>query len=526
MATFAKIAQLSSFYNQEADISMLCPVLTREESAAVASYEATVNKVIQGWIPFRAASPTGALPPTRAYVFSLALSESNTASAVEHPHMIFYRNPLGELEVALMCSAATNMIDLSSIATSASSTDSWVHLRDQVDLSDLPSSRARELREQWANSTWLIPSTSLASECRVTSVHVSSQYTKSCDHLHVLMKSLMAHFNEDSFEALLPALEARVNEEFELITHAVVETGPAYVDPTVEILNRYAFRKSILIEGDQGSGKTVAARAFANSSTYVYLELGGNAGVTDMDLVGYNYPTFNDNKPIWIDGVLSTAMRQAAKGEKVVLVMDEFLRIPADYLKVFLNMLSPFNIKGQDVYRLNTGRVLSVDENGLGSVELLTAPCENLCIIATTNVGAQFNVEDMDPALRERFIVVRKDTTEPFLRMVCGNLLAKKPFQSPELLDRLLAFFSLMTRAFDDKKLRNKPSTRILSDAILFAETEDDVYKHLHNSTLQWTANSHNGMPNQDQIEVVHAAISNAQHSDLSQLLNAGTQLV
>lgn len=527
MATFDKISNLAAFYDRDAEIQTIYPVVSREGSLALPEYAETVDKVIQGWIPYRPATVSGSSVPVYAYIFSLAMSINNSNDRIEHPHIVFYRNTLGELEAGLACSSARTLLDLSGIPTGSSgSSDTWAHLRDHVDLTGLPPSRARELVEQWNNPTWLIPSTALHTACRATSTHVQSAYTQSCSHLHALMKSLMAYFNVSSFNELITSMCDHVEQEYVRMSTAISETQTAYVDPTEEILARYAFRKSILIEGDQGSGKTVAARAFANQPGMIYLELGGNAGVTDMDLVGYNYPTFNDNKPIWIDGILSQAMRLASKDKKVVLVMDEFLRIPSEYLKVFLNLLSPIETSGGNVFRLNTGRVLSVDETGIGTVEILTAPCENLCIVATTNVGAQFNVEDMDPALRERFVVVRKDTTEPFLRMVCTKLLSQKAFKAEELVDRLVAFFSLMSRAYDDKKLRNKPSTRILADAILFANSEEDVYHHLRVSALQWTANSHNGAPNPDQVEAVYAAVGAAQSTPLVELMQAGTNLV
>lgn len=276
-------------------------------------------------------------------------------------------------------------------------------------------------------------------------------------------------------------------------------TAQPLAAPTGFGLEELAFRVPVLFEGERGAGKTVTARAFARDNGYKRVELGGHEGLEAPDLLGFLVPV-TQGALVWKDGPVSEAFR-AARKQKVVLIIDELLRVRQRELSLLLTALSP----DEGVYRLRTGRILSV-EDGVATEEELECPVENLCIVATTNVGSEYAVDDIDPALAERFVVIRKDTTEEQLKTILSAV-AKKKGLPVACAKQCVLFFSKMSEARARGIVRYAPTTRTLVRALELASTISEVTLAIKAQRLLWVARTGEGHPVPEQMTAVDALI-------------------
>ena len=262
-------------------------------------------------------------------------------------------------------------------------------------------------------------------------------------------------------------------------------------------LEELAFRVPVLYEGDRGAGKTHEARAFARANKLPCVECAGHEGVEAPDLLGFLVP-HGQGQMVWKDGPLTEAFRRARTG-KTMLLLDEILRIPNRELSILLTAFSP----DEGVYRLRTGRIVSVSEDGVASEETLECPVENLCVVATTNVGAEYAVDECDPAMAERFVVLRKDSNPAELKRILSGLAKAKGLGSAQV-TQAIAFYKHMVEAMNLGLVKNTPTTRTLARAFELARDDQDVVRGLRSQTLLWVARTSEGKPVPEQVKKVH----------------------
>lgn len=333
-----------------------------------------------------------------------------------------------------------------------------------------------------------------------------------CHHNSLLFLAMLEHIQSYKITAdgIMPSIsEINITEElYKSYTRLIMnelgqqEIVDADSSPLEEALNQYAFRYPVLAMGPQGSGKTRGARRFSREQGFEYVEIGGHEGVTTDELCGFNF--VHKGSDIWIDGTLSQACRMASKGKKVVFVIDELLRIPSRQLSILLTVLSPYN----GYYYLNTGRIVDVDD-GVAKTEVLEIPVENLTVVATTNVGPNFQVDDIDPALRERFYLVWQGCDSELVKQICLKVAASQGIDSA-IVDKMMVFFEAMQTAYHQASVADTPSTRMMCNALLLSKDEKGVKEYLKASYLQWVSLDQNGKPNEIQRDLIFRAISHA----------------
>lgn len=303
-----------------------------------------------------------------------------------------------------------------------------------------------------------------------------------------------------------------------------INTASTPEEPFKQI-KRFAFKIPVLVEGDRGSGKTHEVFAYAKSLDIEPSFVGGHAGIESIDLLGCLVPyagqqqeiedtsvsaadffsgdyhmkvsSNNSNSLIWKDGPIAEAFRKAQNGKKAILIIDELLRIPQRELNVLLTALSPINGK----YHIRTGRILTVID-GVAREEVLSCGTDNLFVLATTNIGSQYAVDTMDPALAERFMVIRKDTEYDKLINILKNKAKEKGFDEA-LADKAGIFFNRMISAKEQGLIEECPTLRTLSRAFDLADKEDEVKDYIFDQHLLWVTRDVYGKPDKEQVKVV-----------------------
>lgn len=282
-------------------------------------------------------------------------------------------------------------------------------------------------------------------------------------------------------------------------------------DPVMSLLEQYAVPKKslkpILVKGDAGAGKTYAARAWNFEAGFDhYIEVGVHASTEPVDFLGNPDP-----RVPWIDGPLAEAFRQAALGKSVLLVIDEIFRATATARTILLTCTSPAVLpSGEKVYRLRTGRPIEDAVTGVHKSEVLEAPCHNLAIVATTNVGAQFNVDMGCPAERDRFIAVHVKVEETKLRAVLSAIASARGF-CPSIVDKLVTFWKGACALKADNFLELAPSTRILAESLEYTPTDAALRNTVETlGTHTWVGTTIDGDPEPEQLKRLTALLDSA----------------
>jgi len=230
-----------------------------------------------------------------------------------------------------------------------------------------------------------------------------------------------------------------------------------------EFLNTYAFKEHLMLLGERGAGKTYTVSKFLKDKGDVEIEfMGCHNAVEAIDLLGY-YIKAPDGSFVWLDGALSAAFRKAQAGKKVALFMDEILRMPSKELNILVAALTP---DSEGYFNLRTNRIVN-STDGIGEVELLRVPKENLWVIATTNIGADYDVEEIDIAFQDRFIFVEIELNEDTIKSILSQYC-----EDSNIIDKLVDFYNKVAMAVESNELANKLNVRHLVKIITYAGSD------------------------------------------------------
>jgi len=262
--------------------------------------------------------------------------------------------------------------------------------------------------------------------------------------------------------------------------------------------------KPVLLVGDQGSGKTTEAMQFAYSQAFdEVVEMPGDEGVDAQQMKGgiRPYPESGGTTTVWQDGELARAFRLAAEGKKVCLYIDELYRIKVRERSPLISGLSPFRMPdGIEYYRVKTDRIMNVKDGLVTNSEIIRAPRHLITIIASTNVGAGFDVQAGDPAEAGRWLIYYLQSTEERVKHIIAIVLKERGF-SVSLTPKFVRLLQEGKRLKADNFLTLEPDIRILCDSIKMASNEMDIGNTLMDAALVWVGRTIEGKCSQEQLD-------------------------
>lgn len=288
-----------------------------------------------------------------------------------------------------------------------------------------------------------------------------------------------------------------------------------------EFIEKRMFKKHVKLEGPKGGGKTYLARTIAKEHADVVINIAGSEKVDSAELEGHLVPhaervaskgqggLFESNETviqtfIFKYGRLARGFRAAAAGKKVIVVIDEMYRIPPEQMQLLVTALSPF----EGHYILPISNMVESEhewEDGLVEEEL-RAPVENLMVIGTTNVGANYIVDGIDEALQDRFHTVQVPEDAELIESVVKERLAKRGFK-PHCKSKILSFLEKMKRLQLDKQITREINLRHIAEIIDVAVDEDDLAETAFEMHTQWASLIVDGVYDPIEVKMIEKVI-------------------
>lgn len=295
---------------------------------------------------------------------------------------------------------------------------------------------------------------------------------------------------------------------------------------SVEILKEIGFYRPILVLGEQGSGKTFIANKLAETLNIEPVRVNGHNSLETVDLLGYLMPYvpnssetkatgidfFSSNASkkqfIWKDGPLTEAIRRAGNGEKVILILDELLRIPPKELNILLSTLAPIDNK----FYVRTGRIIDI-LNDVGVEEVISCPVENLLVFATSNIGSEFGISEIDSALQERFLIFEKNTNANDLTNIVKSEILSKFYnnvaseKSDLFVEKIIEFYENIKNLRVQEYIDILPTIRTIVQTIHYADSIEEVPVWFRKQALKWVKRDYKGKYDNESLKTIYLSI-------------------
>lgn len=169
-----------------------------------------------------------------------------------------------------------------------------------------------------------------------------------------------------------------------------------YVDPIKAKLMACVLqdpRRNLMLEGDQGVGKSTIAGAIAKTLNWEYRKISCGLIKKAVFMLGRFIPKGEGTTLMfeWADSKLTDVLREANKNPRktFLLMFDEFTRMDEDARDVLLDVIEG----SQRVLRLVTGEEIPIPPN--------------VVFMAAGNVGEGFTIRREDAAAKDRWEVIK-----------------------------------------------------------------------------------------------------------------------
>jgi len=271
------------------------------------------------------------------------------------------------------------------------------------------------------------------------------------------------------------------------------------------MLDRNIFKnRQLFVFGRHGVGKTYGIRKYVEQNGYELVSIQANNSIDDIYLKGHLMKDYTGNFK-WKYGKLSLAFKRAAQGKKIIVFIDEFLRLPETTFNNLITAMDPYD--GYYIY--DTERPIQsknvLDEDCMETEEL-KVPIENIWFVCSSNVGADYNVEELETALKDRFIFYHLQMEEKEIIKIIKYLLNMKKYKKEN--NKIITFFKKMNHLYQLNKINNEINLRHMSDIILMADNEDDLKDRIKDKILLWVDNDLRGIPKQEELKIINDLIN------------------
>ena len=266
-------------------------------------------------------------------------------------------------------------------------------------------------------------------------------------------------------------------------------------------IERYAFNNHILLAGPRGVGKTYKVTQYSEAHHAEVVQLNGHSGIESIDILGYNIRA-TDGSFVWLDGPLTEAFRKAQHGQ-VILIIDELLRIKSRELNIFISSLTP-NSSGQFI--LNTSRVIDIVD-GVGRCEVLKIPAKNLWVVGTTNVGSDYDTDDIDLALADRFITFDVLMQETIIHNILTATNSEYSNFDEVHITKLVNFFKSIEDLVKAQELPHGINTRHLTKVLTLAKDPREFKSYLMDFVANVVSRQTDGNLNEAEVKIYKDAL-------------------
>ena len=253
--------------------------------------------------------------------------------------------------------------------------------------------------------------------------------------------------------------------------------GP--MSPEEEAFYDAAFIQHVMLAGERGAGKSYLARQAADKYDAVYLEMQMHPSMEAWEFRAHDRAW--NGKVYTVLGKLAEAVYWIQQGKKVVLCMDEFLNMNPLYTTA---INTPLSLTANDTYIIETGRIIDMGD-GIGRIETVEVPADMFWVVATSNIGARYNLDKMAPSVRARFQIILMNTNPERTKSIVESNLAE--YEMPmELSEMFKKFIEAANQAVAENKLDEEATTRLACNVIRAVYKKAVRDKKKYTGLKQW----------------------------------------
>jgi len=221
-------------------------------------------------------------------------------------------------------------------------------------------------------------------------------------------------FDPDALRRALGGAVAKAAEKkAEAEAAKATAAGSEFIGPQLQwLMEDLADRDgawAILLTGPTGSGKTLCVREAIRLMNLPHEVIPGSEGLEDRDFIGALL--LEDGRTRFVDGPLTRACRRASaadfEGDFLVLWIKEITRMRPQQLNILMSFMDMRSGQELDLMGVVPETTSPSDRYYLleipDTAERIAVPVERLAIVADCNIGSQYAVHSLDPALDRRF---------------------------------------------------------------------------------------------------------------------------
>lgn len=299
---------------------------------------------------------------------------------------------------------------------------------------------------------------------------MSPPEVKLCTHT----KAMLANIPVPELEEMADDLQGWMSGASLSVTTAA---GP--MSPEEEAFYDAGFIQHVLLAGERGAGKTFLARRAADMYDAVYLEMQMHPSMEAWEFRAHDRAW--NGKVYTVLGKLAEAVYWIQQGKKVVLAMDEFLNMNPLYTTA---INTPLTLTENETYLIETGRIIDMG-GGIGRLETVEVPADMFWVVATTNVGARYNLDKIAPSVRARFQIILMNTNAERTKTILEKNLAK--YEMPmELSEMFKKFLDTANQAVSENTLDEEATTRLACNVIRAVHKKATRDKKKYTNLKQW----------------------------------------